>query len=217
METEKKIDLNFCNLIYSSKDTDIEYEKESLIEAYEINKNFAKTKIPKFDIKIVYSREEFEKIWESKTPDFVSAFTKNNGIVIFSYGIFDKETRWEKDKFKDTLLHEINHLFYQELRDDEYDPLWLSEGLATFMQHGKKKFNYKNRLEIKREILEQPFEKMTIESYQVFTLLVEYLILEFGEDKILKLIDELKQGNKLEDIFQEIYKKSFNALIECAN
>ena len=58
-----------------------------------------------------------------------------------------------------------------------------------------------------KEILELPFEKMTIKSYQVFTLFVEYLILKFGDDKILKLIDRLKQGNKLEDIFQSIYKK----------
>ena len=214
---EKRLNLGFCNLVYSLNDVNIDYEKRMLSKAYELNKNFAKIKIPIFEVKIVYSRKEFEEIWGSKTPNYVSAFTKEDNIVIFSYGIFDKETKWEKEKFQKALIHEINHLFYQELRDDEYHPLWLSEGLATFMQHGKKKFNYKEKLKIKKEILNQSFEDMTFKSYQVFTLFVEYLILEFGEDKILKLIDSLKKKGKLNNLFSKIYKKSFEDLIKDGN
>ena len=136
---EKTTDLGFCSLIFSSDDSNIDYEKELIIKAYNFNKNFAKIEIPKFEIKIVTSRNEFENIWGSKTPDYVSAFAKDDNILIFSYGVFEKETKWSKEKFEEALIHEINHLFYQELRDDEYDPLWLSEGLATFMQHKKKK------------------------------------------------------------------------------
>lgn len=215
--TKEKLDLGFCNLIFSSEDSDIDYEKELVVKAYNPNKAFFKIEIPKFDIKLVYSREEFNKIWGSKTPDYVSAFAKNDNIVIFAYGIFDKETRWGKDKFQETLIHEINHLFYQELRDDEYDPLWLSEGLATFMQHGKKKFNYKDKLEISKEVLNQSFEDMTIESYQIFTLFVEYLVFKFGEEKILELIRGLKGKKELSYLFEKIYSNSFDELIENAN
>jgi len=214
---KKKLNLKFCNLIHSLEDPDIDSEKRLVVEAYNFNKDFAKVEIPKFDIKIVYSRKEFDKLWGSKTRDYVSAFAKEDNIVIFSYGVFDKETKWEKAKFKEALIHEINHLFYQELRDDEYDPLWLSEGLATFMQHGRKKFNYKDKLRITPEVLEQKFEEITIESYQIFAMFIEYLILNFGEDKILELILELKEGGKLNNVFQEIYKKSFDYLIEDAN
>ena len=214
---KKKLNLKFCNLIHSLEDPDIDSEKRLVVEAYNFNKDFAKVEIPKFDIKIVYSRKEFDKLWGSKTRDYVSAFAKEDNIVIFSYGVFDKETKWEKAKFKEALIHEINHLFYQELRDDEYDPLWLSEGLATFMQHGRKKFNYKDKLRITPEVLEQKFEEITIESYQIFAMFIEYLILNFGEDKILELILELKEGGKLNNVFQEIYKKSFDYLIEDEN
>ena len=48
-------------------------------------------------------------------------------------------------------------------------------------------------------------------------MFIEYLILNFGEDKILELILELKEGGKLNNVFQEIYKKSFDYLIEDAN
>ena len=214
---EKQIDLDFCILIYSAKDKDIDAEKKMLIEAYNFNKEFAKINIPKFNLKLVYSREEFNRLWGSETQDFVSAFVKNDKIVIFAYGVFDKETKWEKKEFYRTLIHEINHLFYQELRDDEYDPLWLSEGLATFMQHGKKKSNYKGKLKITQKVLEQKFEEINIESYQVFAMFVEYLILNFCEDKVLELILELKKGAKLNDAFQRVYKKSFAKFIADGN
>ncbi|MFW5846875.1 MAG: peptidase MA family metallohydrolase [Nanoarchaeota archaeon] len=214
---EKKADLGFCSLIFSSEDSNINYEKEFIIQAYNFNMNFARIDIPKFEIKIVNSRSEFENIWGSKTPDYVSAFTKDDNIVIFSYGIFEKETKWPKEKFEEALIHEINHLFYQELRDDEYDPLWLSEGLATFMQHKKKKHKYKKQLRITKKILNQSFEEMSEESYQVFTLFVEFLILVYGEKNILQFIKELKEGKNIDLVFKEIYKKSFEELIKDGN
>ena len=214
---EKELDLEFCKIIYSSDDSQIDFEKQLVIGAYNSNKEFAKIEIPKFEVKIVYSRDEFNKIWGSETPNYVSAFAKDDNLVIFSYEVFDKETKWKKEKFREALIHEINHLFYQELRDDEYDPLWLSEGLATFMQHDKKKVDYKHLLKIEKETLNQSFEEMNLESYQVFTLFVQYLILNFGEDKILDLIDELKKGGKLNDSIEKVYKKSFDTLIEDGN
>ena len=213
----KTIDLGFCSLIFSSEDSNIDYEKELIVKAYNFNKNFAKIEIPKFEIKIVTSRSEFENIWGSNTPDYVSAFAKDDNIVIFSYGIFEKETKWSKEKFEEALIHEINHLFYQELRDDEYDPLWLSEGLATFMQHKKKKHPYKKQLKITKEILNQSFEEMSEDSYQIFTLFVEFLILSYGEKRILQFIEELKEGKNIDLVFKEIYKKSFEELIEDGN
>lgn len=215
---EKSIDLGFCNFIYSSDDTDFETEKNILIKAYHLNKDFAKIEIPHFDIKLVYSRQEFNKLWGSETPAHISAFTKNDNIVIFSSGAFKKETSWkEQGKFEEGLIHEINHLFYQELRDDEYDPLWLSEGLATFMQHGKKRFEYKDKMILTEEKIVANFETITMESYQVFTMFTEYLILKFGEDKILELIKRLKNGEELNNIFQKIYKETLEKLIKNGN
>ena len=214
---EKTTDLGFCSLIFPREDSNTNYEEELIIKSYNFNKNFAKIEIPKFEIRIVYSREEFENIWGSKTSDYISAFAKDDNIVIFSYGVFEKETKWSKEKFEEALIHEINHLFYQELRDDEYDPLWLSEGLATFMQHKKKKHNYKKRLKITKKISNQSFEEMSEDSYQIFTLFVEFLILVYGEKSILQFIEELKEGKNINSVFKEIYKKSFEELIEDGN
>jgi radical SAM superfamily enzyme YgiQ (UPF0313 family) len=85
------------------------------------------------------------------------------------------------------------------------------------MQHKKKKHNYKKRLKITKEILNQSFEEMSEDSYQVFTLFVEFLILSYGEKRILQFIEELKEGKNIDLVFKEIYKKSFEELIEDGN
>jgi radical SAM superfamily enzyme YgiQ (UPF0313 family) len=85
------------------------------------------------------------------------------------------------------------------------------------MQHKKKKHNYKKRLKITKEILNRSFEEMSEDSYQIFTLFVEFLILSYGEKNILQFIEELKKGKNIDLVFMGIYKKSFEELIEDGN
>lgn len=58
---------------------------------------------------------------------------------------------------------------------------------------------------------------MNLESYQVFTTFVEYLILNFRKKRILDLINELKNKSSLEDSFKKIYNLSLDNLIKNAN
>ena len=85
------------------------------------------------------------------------------------------------------------------------------------MQHKKKKHNYEKQLKITKKILNQSFEEMFEDSYQIFTLFVEFLILVYGEKNILQFIEELKEGKNIDLVFKEIYKKSFEELIEDGN
>ena len=214
---ESITDLKFCEVSYNKEDKSTKKEKELIKRAFDYNQRFFGIKIDKFKLKFVYSRKEFDKIWGDKTEKFVSGFIKNDLMVLFSYSIFDKETKWKKKYFYECLLHEISHLFYEEMRDDSYDPLWLSEGLATFIQSRNKKFKYQRGIKIEKEILEEGFEKMNLKSYHVYRLFVEYLIKVYGKENILKLIEGLKKKKKLNKLFKEIYKKSFEELIEDGN
>lgn len=211
------MNLKFCDLVYSEEDKSIKKEKELIVKAFNYNKKFFGIKIDKFRVKFVYSREEFDKLWGSKTEKFVSGFIKDGLMVIFSYSVFDKETRWKKKYFYECLLHEINHLFYEEMRDDSYDPLWLSEGLATFVQSHNKKFKYLKRIKIEKEILEGEFEEINVKSYHVYRLFVEFLIKFYGKEKLLELIGGLREKEKLDKLFKKIYKKTFEELIEDGN
>jgi hypothetical protein len=214
---EKVMNLKFCDLVYLEKDRAIKKEKELMIKAFNYNKRFFGIKIDKFKIKFVYSREDFDRIWGAKTEDFVSGFIKDDLMVLFSYSVFDKETKWKKKYFYECLLHEISHLFYEEIRDDSYDPLWLSEGLATFVQSHNGKFKYMKGIKIEREVLEEGFEEMGLKSYHVYRLFVEYLIKVYGKGNIFKLISDLKKGKGIDSIFKDLYKKSFEELIEDGN
>ncbi len=214
---EEHLDLRFCEVTYSKKDKSLKKEKELIIKAFNYNKSFFNIKIGRFKIKFIYSRKVFDKIWGNKTEKFVSGFIKDDLMVLFSYSIFDKETKWKKESFYECLLHEISHLFYEEMRGDSYDPLWLSEGLPTFIQCHGKRFKYKKNLKIKRSLLEEGTKNMKLESYSVYLLFVEYLIKVYGKKSLLELITDLKGGKKLNKLFKKIYKKSFNELIEDGN
>ena len=54
-------------------------------------------------------------------------------------------------------------------------------------------------------------------SYHIYRLFVEYLIKTYGKDNLLKLIGGLKKGKTLDEMFKNIYKKSFDELIENGN
>jgi len=213
-----KRDLDFCNLIFSKEDKFINKEMNLLKKAYKINEDFFNNiTIPKFDIKLVYSRKELDKEWGSKNQDFVSAFAKDDNIVILAYSIFDKESIWKKKHFFQALIHEINHLFYQEYRDDSYDPLWLSEGLATILQCIYEKKTSKHKIKITYESLNQIFEDINQESYKVFTMFTNFLLKSKGKEKLFLFIEELKNGFNKEESFQKVYNNDFNGLIQDAN
>jgi len=58
---------------------------------------------------------------------------------------------------------------------------------------------------------------MTLNSYKVYSLFVEYLIFKFGKEKILKIIKRLSKGKEIDLLFKKIYNKSFDELIKDRN
>ena len=214
---DKKLNLKFANVIYGDTDKSFSEERKLIRKAYNRNKKFFDIEIPLFEVVLVYSRKEFDKQWGGKTADFVSGFSRDGKIVIFSQSIFNKETRWRKKDFYPCLVHEMCHAFYEELRDDSFDPLWLSEGLATLMQNGRKKLIHKKTLKITKKILNIGFNEMGVESYHVHYLFTRYLMRTFGKSKLLKFIKLLRKGGKQEVAFKKTYKMSFDDLINDAN
>ena len=140
MKNKIHTNLKFSYLYYLKKDSLIKTrEGINLIKkAFKYNQEFFNKKILKFEIILVYSRAEMDKLWGEKTKDYVAGFAKKKRIIIFSPSVIEKETCWKKRDFYTTLIHEINHLFFREITRT-YKPLWLCEGLATYLQRGKKK------------------------------------------------------------------------------
>lgn len=169
---------------------------------------FFKIKIAEPNIFLLDSRKELDLIWGQKTESWVVGGTKFGLIYILDPKAYIKESsHTDKNDFWRTLKHEYCHIFYKTLTGG-YTPLWLHEGLALYLAGQKKKCR-------------QPldvffyFYKPGPELYGVGYYWVEFLIKKFGKDKMLSLINGLKEEKQLTEksfskLFFSVYGFKYN-------
>jgi hypothetical protein len=138
------------------------------------------------------------------------AFTEFSTIVI---SIPPSELDWGKR----ALVHELTHLVVHQATFSPYGqlPLWLDEGLATYNE-GELDPDLHSRLEeaiSKNELISvrslcSPFsayyEKAALSYAQSYSL-VEYLLDNYGQDRMLDLLALLKRGSTYDEALTEIY------------
>ena len=139
-----------------------------------------------------------------------AAFTEFSTIAI---GIPPSELDWGKR----ALIHELTHLVVHQATFGPYGqlPLWLDEGLAMYNE-GEPDPVFQSSLE--KAILEDelisvrslcsPFSAETEKarlSYAQSYSLVEYLLDNYGQDKMLDLLTILKQGSTYDEALTEVY------------
>jgi len=138
------------------------------------------------------------------------AFTAFSTIAI---GIPPSGLDWGKK----ALVHELTHLVVHQATFSPYGqlPLWLDEGLATYNE-GELDLVLRSSLE--RAILEDelisvrslcsPFSAETEKAYLSYAQsysLVEYLLDNYGQDKMLDLLALLKHGSTYNEALTEVY------------
>jgi hypothetical protein len=138
------------------------------------------------------------------------AFTEFSTIAI---NIPPSELDWGKR----ALVHELTHLVVYQATFSPYGqlPLWLDEGLATYNE-GELDPDLHSRLEeaiSKNELISvrslcSPFsayyEKAALSYAQSYSL-VEYLLDNYGQDRMLDLLALLKRGSTYDEALTEIY------------
>jgi hypothetical protein len=138
------------------------------------------------------------------------AFTAFSTIAI---GIPLAELDWGKR----ALVHELTHLIVHQATFSPYGqlPLWLDEGLAMYNE-GELDPDFRSSLEeaiSKNELISvrslcSPFsaysEKARLSYAQSYSL-VEYLLDNYGQDKMLDLLAILKQGSTYDEALTEVY------------
>jgi hypothetical protein len=138
------------------------------------------------------------------------AFT-DFGIIAIS--ISPSQLEWGKG----ALVHELTHLVVHQATFSPYGqlPLWLDEGLATYSQ-GELDPDLRSSLNnaisegtlISVRSLCSPFSAYTDKarlSYAESYSLVEYLLDNYGQDKMLDLLTILKQGSTYDEALTEVY------------
>ncbi len=148
----------------------------------------------------------------------VSSQEWTGGVAFTDFGIIAISIPPGKlDWGKKALVHELTHLVVRQATFSPYGqlPLWLDEGLAMYNE-GELDPDFRSCLEkaisqdelISVRSLCSPFsaysEKACLSYAQSYSL-VEYLLDNYGQDKMLNLLALLKQGNTYDEALTEVY------------
>jgi len=148
----------------------------------------------------------------------ISSNEWSGGVAFTDFGIIainipPSELDWGKK----ALVHELTHLVVRQATFSPYGqlPLWLDEGLAMYNE-GELDPVFRSYLEeailedklISVRSLCSPFsaysEKASL-SYAESYSLVEYLLDNYGQDKMLNLLAVLKQGSTYDEALTAVY------------
>lgn len=139
-----------------------------------------------------------------------AAFTEFDTIVI---GISPGNIDWGKE----ALVHELTHMVVHQAVFSPYGqlPTWLDEGLAMYNE-GDLSFSFQSRLDeaakadrlISVRSLCSSFSADPEEAYLSYAesySLVEYLLNNYGQDKMLNLLTLFKEGSTYDEALSQVY------------
>jgi len=139
---------------------------------------------------------------------------------IIAIGIPPSNIDWGKG----ALVHELTHLVVHQATFSPYGqlPLWLDEGLAMYNE-GELEPVYRSCLQeaiLEDELISvrslcSPFSAYTekaLLSYAQSYSLVEYLLDNYGQDRMLELLTILKQGSTYDEALTEVYSFDIDGL-----
>jgi len=138
------------------------------------------------------------------------AFTRYGIIAI---GIATHDLSWGKG----AIAHELTHLVIHQMTSNPYTrlPTWLDEGLATYTQGELDAVSivYLERAIAENSLislrsLHSPFSAYAEQTYLAYAesySVVEFLLLTYGQDKMLGLLNAFKQGNSYDGALEMVY------------
>ena len=148
----------------------------------------------------------------------ISSNEWSGGVAFTDFGIIAISiSPSELDWGKGALVHELTHLIVRQATFSPYGrlPLWLDEGLAMYNE-GELDPVLRSRLEeaiSKNELISvrtlcSPFSAYSEKAYLSYAesyTLVEYLLDNYGQGKMLDLLALLKQGNTYDEALTKVY------------
>jgi hypothetical protein len=133
---------------------------------------------------------------------------------IIAIGISQRDTDWGKK----AIAHELGHLFTHQLIFSPYGamvPTWVDEGLAMHAEGNmdRDSYNYLMKMNSQNKLisvrsLASPFSAKTDEallSYAESQSIIEFLINNYGKDKISKLLKVFQEGADTDTALTEVY------------
>lgn len=201
-------------IYYKGKDF-VKIEK-GILQTYNTVKPLFLIDVPGININIHEKRTDFNKKLKRETAEWLvgNASYNRNEINILSPIALENESSHKKSEFLQLLKHEFVHLFINKLAKGNAVPMWLNEGLASYVARQHK--NYKRNIFIEKDFckkLSTPKgwnDNINYLAYQISSLFVSFLIKKYSLNKIMELISSLDKNYyypNFKEIFFNVYKK----------
>ncbi|MFC1756382.1 hypothetical protein ACFLY1_00345 [Patescibacteria group bacterium] len=151
-------------------------------------------------VKVFSSQKSFDAFLNQEKKD-----EKAGGITFASRFIALPWT--SSEKFKNTLEHEIVHVFVNNVRPIGGESIseWWSEGLATYLSDNLGAYIIKHsvKLDEKGNGVATILKSHTDEDYMMYKGYFEYLVAEYGKDKFASFISESTKNSVPEALKSE--------------
>ncbi len=195
--------------------------KKLISKAYLKNQKFFRQDVSGIQINFLYTRFQMDKISDQKTPDWLVGYAKNKQIYIFSPSVFDQVSNHPPTDFPYVLIHELAHIFSNELLAFYY-PIWLYEGLAGYVAGQYRLRNIKTLT---------PFAKLHDSknwnqnpNYPQSYTFTKYLVDSFGKETIIDFLKQLAKAigrhhypKDFSNFFEQYFKIDFDIMVKNSN
>ncbi len=149
----------------------------------------------------------------------------SGGVAFTRYGCIAIEiSASNMDWGKGAIAHELTHLITEQMTLNPYNdiPTWLDEGLAMYNE-GPLQLTFTNNLNmaiqenrlISVRSLSSPFSAYSSISYVSYAesySIVDYLIRNYGKDKMFALLDTFRQGSTYDGALKKVYSFDMDGL-----
>jgi hypothetical protein len=194
--------------VYKVKD-DAEYLFRKITDEFGVMRTTLWTWDNRTRIHIAKDRNDYTSRFNC--PSWSAACVDSYNRLIYTYP--------NQERFSVILAHELTHIIFREYIGYNRLPLWLDEGMASFMEY-KDTYQASGIMAYTKEIIKQggyiPFAQInTMYSLSGFTdtslfynqsfSMVYFLIKRFSREDYGTFLSYLKQGNSLEDSLRKAF------------
>lgn len=165
---------------------------------------------------LVKDRESINRLMGMETQDWIVGWTNNQDVFVLDKDTYEKESchTYSDDEYFRLIKHELTHVFtqaYSGIFNKSIEPDWLWEGLAIYLSDQNKTKKKPNKL---KEFLQHYYQDSKNPNvYKESGFAIEFLVKNFGKQKLLKLVKSLKDINSKNEFakkFKEIYGFELN-------
>jgi hypothetical protein len=166
-------------------------------------------------IVLIKTEKDFQK---SSGGQFIVAYAvPQRNLIVVDYS----KMNTHPFTLRVTLKHELCHLLLHHHISDENLPRWLDEGIAQWVSDGISELIIEKKFLLDTVVLSEryiplsalsrrfPQDRISLTlAYQQSKSLVEYMVSEFGESAVLRLLKELKNGVDPDTAIQNVFSLS---------